>query len=224
MLASLLGLVILGASGCGYLKNVRDDAMDVFIVGIGYTPPIDPTGDENKAVGFLPPSIGIYAECTNFLHLGFMYKASADLEMDRRAAGAVIDMRTKVGFGPLHYVSQRQKVGFGNAYKTRGNQMDGWRDHMRKLRDPVFGAPAKEMVYDKRGGLPWLFRGWQDWEVISLEVAIPEPFILHSGFNVRLGIDPSQIFDFALGLICIDFYDDNAYRFFGKLQHGVAGE
>ena len=60
--------------------------------------------------------------------------------------------------------------------------------------------------------------------MFSLEVAIPEPFILHSGINARVGFDVSEVFDLALGLICIDFYDDNAFTFFwGKLQHPVPG-
>jgi hypothetical protein len=206
------------------LKNVRDDAMDCLILGVGYTPAVAPTADGNKAVGFLPPSIGAYVELTEFLHFGALFKGSADLEIDRRAAGAVVDVRTKFGLGPLHHIKVKQHVIMGNAYKTEENQMDGWREHMRGLRDPIFRRPAKELIFDKSRPLRFLHRGWQDWEVISLEVAIPEPFILHSGFNFRVGIDPSQIFDFVMGLVCIDIYDDNAYRFSGKLQHAEDGD
>jgi hypothetical protein len=218
-LLTLIASSVLAASGCGYLKNVRDDGLDCVILGVGYTPPVAPGDPDNRAVGFLPPSIGLYLEATEFLHLGGIYKASGDLEWDRRALGAVVDVRGKAGIGPLHYQMVRQSVGCGNAYKTEGNQMDGWREHMRNLRDPIFQRPAKELVFRSHYGLPFLHRGWQDWEVIGFELAIPEPFILHSGFNVRAGVDPSQVVDFVLGFLCIDYYDDNAFRLGGELQH-----
>jgi hypothetical protein len=216
---------MVGASGCGYLKNTRDDFMDCFILGVGGVVPVVPVDGETRAVGFLPPSIGAYLEVTEFFHLGALFKVSGDLEWDRRALGAVVDKRIKVGLGPLHYVSVQQwpSRSFSNAYKIEGNQMDGWREHMRNLTDPVFGRPAKELVFNKPGGLSFLQRGWQDWEVVSLEIAIPEPFILHSGFNARVGFDLSQAFDFLLGLATIDFYDDNAYTFSGKLQYPSTG-
>jgi len=224
--AILLGGLILGASGCGYLKNVRDDFMDCFMLGVGGVVPVVPAGEESRAVGFLPPSLGVYVEATEFMHLGAILKASGDLEWDRRGLAALVDTRTKVGLGPLHYVAVRQYTSpsLANAYKVEGNQMDGWRNHMRRLTDPVFRRPAKELIFNTSGGLPFLHRGWQDWEVFSVEVAVPEPFILHSGFNIRAGADPSQMFDFVLGLLCIDLYDDNAYTFWGKLQHPAPAE
>ena len=218
---ALLGSVLSAASGCGYLKNLRDDFNDCFILGAGIVTPVAPTSGGNQAVGPLPPSIGIYAEATEFLHLGALYKASADLEWDRRGMSIVADERAKIGLGPLHYVNVTQKPIIANAYKVEGNQMDGWRQHMRSLTDPVFSRPAKELIFESPLPEPFLQRGWQDWEVISLEVAIPEPFLLHSGLNVRAGVDPSQIFDFVLGIFCIDLYDDNAFTFGGDLQFPV---
>ncbi len=220
LMVALLGCVVVWATGCGYLKNTRDDFKDCFILGAGVVVPVVPGEDENIAVGLLPPSLGIYLEATEFFHLGGIYKVSGDLEWDRRACGIVVDKRTKVGIGPLHYVDVEQWPIWVNDYKSEGNKMDGWREYMRDFKDPVFGRPAKELIFEKKyGALPFLHRGWQDWEVFSLEIAIPEPFILHSGFNVRAGVDPSQMFDFVLGVFCLDLYDDNAYRFFGALQH-----
>ena len=225
----LIGCVVVGTSGCGYLKNVRDDALDCIVLGVGVVPPVAPTGDENKAVGLLPPSLGIYLEATEFLHLGALFKASADLEVDRRGMGVMLDRRLKAGIGPLHYASIWQKPLYANAYKDaeEPNQMDGWREHMRDLRDPVFNKPAKELIFEDRldEGKWWLAEGWQDWETFSVEIAIPEPFILHSGFNVRAGFDPSQVFDLVLGLFTIDLYDDDAYNpWSGELQHTMGGE
>ena len=228
-MVTLIGLAVAGGSGCGYLKNVRDDALDCFILGAGVVPPVAPMEGENKAMGFLPPSLGIYLEATEFFHLGGLFKASADLEWDRRGMGVMLDRRLKAGIGPLHYESIWQKPIWANAYKDaeEANQMDGWREHMRNLRDPVFNKPAKELIFQDRldEGKWWLAKGWQDWETFSVEIAIPEPFILHSGFNFRAGFDPSQVLDFVLGLVTIDLYDDDAYcPFTGKLQHATGGE
>ena len=218
---ALLGCVLGASSGCGYLKNLRDDFADCFILGAGVVTPVVPGSSGNKAVGLLPPSLGVYLEATEFLHLGALWKASADLEWDRRGVGVLVDQRTKVGIGPLHYVNVEQTPLVVNAYKDDDNQMDGWRKHMNDLKDPVFGRPAKVLIFDSPMPEPFLQRGWQDWEVFSIEVAIPEPFILHSGVNVRVGCDPSQMFDFVLGIFCIDLYDDNAYTFGGSLQHEI---
>lgn len=223
MLATvLIGSIMLGMSGCGYFKNLRDDTMDCFILGAGVVPPVIPTGDGGtQAVGALPPSIGVYAQATDFVHLGALYKASGDIEMDRRGLQTCVDHRTKFGLGPLHYIVHKQIPGSANAYKVEGNQMDGWREHMQQLKDPVFNSPAKKLIYRSSYEQPFLHRGWQDWETFSLEIAIPEPFILHSGLNFRVGVDPSQFFDLFLGVFAIDLYDDNAFTFGGDLQHPV---
>ena len=129
------------------------------------------------------------------------------------------DLPLPYGVG-LTYTNIEQEPIIANDYKRRGNDLDGWRKHMRRLRDPIFDRPGKQLIYDKRvrDDKWWLHRGWQDWEMLSVEVAIPEPFILHSGINVKLGFDPSQIFDLALGLFGLDLYSDNAYRFNGDLR------
>jgi hypothetical protein len=138
--------------------------------------------------------------------------------MDRRGLQTCVDQRAKAGLGPLHYIQVKQTPISANAYKIEGNQMDGWREHMRNLRDPIFNAEAKKLIRRSSYAQPFLHRGWQDWETFSIEVAIPEPFILHSGLNVRLGVDPSQFFDLFLGLFTIDLYDDNAYEVNGDLR------
>jgi len=38
-----LAALSLGASGCGYLKNVRDDALDCGTFAVGFVPPVVPT-------------------------------------------------------------------------------------------------------------------------------------------------------------------------------------
>ena len=233
--AAAAGL-LLSVTGCGYIRNVRDDIMDVGSFAIGYVPPVAPGGEKRpKAVGFLPPAIGVYAQVTDFLHFGALYKATGDLEWDRRGAGVTVDVRRKFGIGPLHDVYVKQTPVWVNAYKTPDNEMDGWRAHMRALSDPIFGVPAKTLIFEPEsvtlsdwyyGGeevswtaLPWLWQGWQDWEFVMVEVAVPEPFILHSGFYVRAGVDPSQVFDLALSIFGIDLYSDAAYKFWGDLKY-----
>jgi len=221
--AFLVAVVLIGLlnSGCGYLKNVRDDVMDIGTASVGFTPPVVPGSEDadDMAVGPLPPTIGVYAEATEFVHLGALAKASGDAEWDRRGIGLVVDDRTKLGLGPLHWGHINQTPYLVNAYKKEDNELDAWRDHMRDLEDPLFGAPGKELIFRERyNDQRFMEKGWQDWETFSLEVAVPEPFITHMGFYARLGVDPSQVFDAALSLFCIDLYGDAAYDFDGSLR------
>jgi hypothetical protein len=234
LMATVLAGVTVLCTGCGYLRNVRDDLMDVGTLAAGVVPPVVPLEEGSEAVGFLPPSFGAYVQVTDFMHFGGLYKCTGDLEWDRRGIGATIDRRSKIGFGPLHCVSIRQTPVVANAYKIANNEMDGWRAHMADLADPIFGTPAKILVYESvdreseppygpgepRARLGYLSRGWQDWEFVQAEIAVPEPFLLHSGFYMRAGFDPSQIVDLALSIFCIDLYDDAAYTFWGDLKYG----
>jgi hypothetical protein len=257
-LAVLIGLM-LSATGCGYVKNVRDDLMDVGSFAIGYVPPVVKDDDGLKAVGFLPPCLGFYVEATDFLQFGYLFKATGDIEWDRRGLQTCVDIRRKVGFGPWHSVAIKQTPIYADAYKTLDSPMAAWREHMQALRDPVFDRPAKLLLFETEGvqdkddsmenmtaldrhmrirsgdrtrgeaakddapkfeipRLPGLYRGWQDWETFSVEIAVPEPLLLHSGFYLRAGVDPSQILDLALSLICIDLYSDRAYTFWGDYR------
>lgn len=229
----VLAAMMAGSAGCGYLKNVRDDFLDIGTLAVGVVPPVAPTSSGPKAVGFIPPAFGAYVQVTDLFHLGAIYSATGDLVWDRRGYGVMVDVRRKIGIGPIHDIYIKQTPVLTNAYKRPDSDMAGWQTHMNRLRDPVFGASAKTMIFkpetwnlDSYGAqgtkwesLPWLSHGWQDWEMISVEVAVPEPFILHSGFYARVGIDPSQIFDFALGLVGVDLYGDAAYNFNGSLKY-----
>jgi len=119
-----LGLVLLfllvAPQGCGYLKNVRNDFMDCFVIGAGVITPVVKTEDGAKGVGYIPPSIGVYVEATDLLHLGALYKASADIEMDRRATGIVVDRRAKFGFGAIDVFAT---VGVGRVLSAADQQL-----------------------------------------------------------------------------------------------------
>lgn len=227
VLILMAAVVVSGAAGCGYLKNVRDDIMDIGTLSVGVVTPTMPTDAGAKAVGPLPPAIGLYGQATDFFHLGALWKFTGDLEWDRRGLAATADARTKYGFGPWHWEQINQKPLWANDYKTEDNEMDGWRAHMRSgdMRDPVFNTSAKELIYrEKYGWLPYLSKGWQDWETVSVEVAIPELLLTHTGFYFRAGVDPSQVFDAVLSVFCLDLYHDAAYNFDGSLKYGASSE
>jgi len=234
-LTALLGLVFGLGSGCGYFKNVRDDFMDIGTFAVGYVPPVICEKARAEGKGLLPPALGIYAQASDFCHLGLLGKSTGDCEWDRRGWGTTHDSRRKFGLGPFHHVWIRQSPMCVNLYKIPHNEMQGWHDHMDRLKDPIFHSPAKTMIFEPDTlhwwypwcpsptchyeRLPWLPLGWQDWECISLEIALPEPFILHSGFYLRVGFDPSQIFDFALCVVGLDLYQDAAYFRNGQLRY-----
>jgi len=217
----LAAAVVTGASGCGYLSNVGDDFLDCFSLAVGVTPPVVPGGEKDTAVGIFPPSLGVYAEASEFLHLGAVVKHSADVEWDRRGLGLLADRRLKLGIGPFHYIRLYQEPIAVNDYKERKNGLDAWREHMAGLKDPVFDSPGKRLVFDdNKKELPFMHRGWQNWLSFNAEVAVPEPFITHSGFNARVGFNLCEVFDFAVGLLGLDLYTDNAYYLDGTLRYG----
>ena len=233
--AATVTLTLTLSSGCGYFKNVRDDFMDIGTFAVGYVPPVICKDARAEGKGFLPPALGIYAQATDFCHLGLLGKSTGDCEWDRRGWGTVHDARRKFGLGPFHHVWIRQKPKCMNVYKIPYNEMDGWRDHMDRLTDPFFRSPAKTMIFEPDTvnwwwpwcltatchyeSLPWLPLGWQDWECIMLEIALPEPFFFHSGFYLRVGFDPSQVFDFTLCLVGLDLYQDAAFFCSGDLRY-----
>jgi len=224
----------------GYLRNVRDDLMDCGSIAVGVVPPLVRGKQSSRVIGIASPAAGVYAQVTDFGHLGVLYKATGDLEWDRRGAGVMIDIRKKLGLGPFNRVYITQRPIKANAYKVPGSELDPWRRHMDAMRDPLFFCAAKTMIFEPQEttyymvlrdsvtwhewirtveALPRLPFGWQDWEFLSLEVAIPEPFFTHSGFYLRVGVDPSQVFDLLLSTFGYDFYDDAAYTLKGELKH-----
>ena len=123
---------VLAAASCGYLRNVRDDFLDIGTLAVGAVPPVMPfsasDGEGAKSAGFIPPAIGVYVEATDFVHAGALYKDTVDADWDRRGLGIVADERTKLGFGPCHSVKIEQKPIYTNDYKISGNDLDAWRE------------------------------------------------------------------------------------------------
>jgi hypothetical protein len=223
VVVALLAAVVTTGSGCGYFKNVRDDFMDIGGLAIGVCTPVLEEGNDATVLGFIPPSLGVYVQATDFLHLGALYKISADITWDRRGAGIIVDERAKFGVGPYHWITIRELPVLANGYKTEDSGLGPWREEMANRKDPIFGAPAKIVKYSTKEWQPYLWQGWQDWETFSLEVAISEPFITHCGFYARVAADPSQWVDAVLSLFFLDLHGDRAYNIDGTLRFNPAG-
>jgi hypothetical protein len=76
------------------------------------------------------------------------------------------------------------------------------------------GHPAKRLAYDywsinRQQGRNLRPRGWQYWEYVGAEVALSDPFLTHFGFMLRFGFDISELSDFVLGILCIDYKEDD---------------
>lgn len=73
-------------------------------------------------------------------------------------------------------------------------------------------VPAKVTLHEDQDWtwevLP-LLRGWQYWETIGVQAGISDPFITHSGLYLHVGVDPSEVVDFLLGLFTIDLKGDD---------------
>lgn len=218
-LIGLLG-IFLSTIGCGYVKNARDDFLDIgtFAVG-GKVPSPAPEKDAESTPSILP--IGIYVQATDIFHAGVIQKRTWDLAWDRRGLSVAEDARLKYSFGPWHFVRIDQAPIMANDYKEEGNALDGWRAYMRDWKGPITAAAAKELIFRKESDyLPYFYKGWRDWDGISLELALSDPFILHSGVYARAGVHPAQAVDFVLSLFHLDFlYHDAAYHFDGTPRY-----
>lgn len=209
-MSTIAGVLFLTSTGCTYLQNRVDDLGDIFIVGIG--------GTAARETPF-PPALGLYAEATEFLHLGGMLYHGYMLEVDRRGASVTeVEEDTRWAIGPFHKWCRDESCLVGNGYKE--GEMPGWEERMERkaIESPVFEGPldarlkrvpAKRMRYVEAelGPFP---RGWQDWGFIGLDAALSEPFLLHAGIRAKLGVDISQVVDFVVGVFYLDLYGDDA--------------
>ena len=210
-----------------WLSNRVADFMDIFSFGIGGT-------FENKLAGPIPPSIGLYVEATSLLDLGYITHNGGTMEWEGRGAGIYTERRTMYGIGPYRAWKINQGSQVVNVFKDP-QAGRAWAQRMetdlrsdaipsinRWISDTdigswfditeVIGDPAKKPLHrDKtfHKGFLGAPRGWQTWEYVGGEVAVCEPFLTHMGVTARAGVDLSEVADFALGFLFIDFKQDD---------------
>jgi len=215
------------APTANWLHNRWADFMDIFSIGVGAT-------FESKIGGPIPPTIGAYVEATTLFSLGAITHNGGTIEWEGRGAGIYTESRTLYGLGPYRGWKINQGDNIVNFYK---NEVESkvWATRMetelrstalarvnRWLADTelgnwcsvteISGDPAKKPIHrDKHFRTAFLGvpRGWQTWEYIGGEIALCEPFLTHFGATVRAGVDPSELMDFLLGFLFVDFRQDD---------------
>jgi hypothetical protein len=206
LLFILAGLLML-TSGCRYLANRYYDFRDIFSVGVGITA-------ENKVTGIMPASLGAYVEVTDLLQCGAITFNGDVAELDLRGAYAGPESSTRIGFlwWQMLRINQAYEDGCFNAFK---NQEFPWCYRMESIdmRNHA-GKPAKRLHYEHwamndHEGTLLLHRGWQYWEYIGAQLGICDPFVTHFGVMARVGFDLSEVSDFLLGWVGIDFKHDD---------------
>ncbi len=209
--------LMLTVSGCQYSRSRWDDFADIGQLGIGVTA-------ENPRFGYLPSALGVYAQVTDFIPIGYLTYEGYSAEWDGRGAFAGKESRDRSAvllFDQYVKIDQNYEKGSENYFKKTGSL---WEDRMASDAMDWLDFPAKDLSMSGEefwGGGPAFPRGWQYWETIGAEVAVCEPFLLHHGFTVRAYVDPSEIFDFVLGLATLDFKkDDLTVEEFNQINSG----
>lgn len=201
-------LLIVGFStGCNrYGINRYYDFRDMLALGVGIA-------TENPGTGFAPPSLGVYLEVTDFVHLGAITHNGLTAESDLRGSFAGPERRTRFGFAwwQMLRIQQDYAKGTHNVFK---DPEFPWVDRMGQYGMRYRGHPAKRLNYEYfshgfQQGMVLLPRGWHYWEYIGAEVAISEPFLTHFGVMVKFGFDVSELSDFILGIFNVDFKKDD---------------
>jgi len=150
--------------------------------------------------------VGAFVQCTDYMRLGRLWFAGHLAEWDGRGFYAGPERRTRTGLfvWEMLHIEQFYDVGWENYFKKNTTL---WASRMNSESMRWRATPAKELNYTHWAdthhlGIPPLHRGWQHWANIAAEV---DALI----FYARVGFDPSEAVDFALGLIGIDYKHDD---------------
>jgi peptidoglycan-associated lipoprotein len=202
-----LATIVMTTTGCRYFSNRYYDLRDTFGVGAGFT-------HENPVTGPIPPSLGLFVNVTEWFNLGWLSYNGYSAEMDQRGTFVGPEYRFRGGLFWWQVLKLNQDYDYAvyrNVFKDRDFL---WTQRMRSLDMRYKGHPAKRLNYEhwahfKQQGTGLYARGYQYWAHSGVEVAISEPFITHFGFTARLGVDISEVSDFVLGWLAIDFKGDD---------------
>ncbi len=199
-------LLLAGCQSSGrYFSNRLYDFEDMFHVGVGATA-------ANDYSGIIPPTLGVYAQVTEFGKLGAITHNGVTAEIDHRGIGAYPESRTRIGLAwwEAAHISQLYDRGATCYFKTPGTM---WQSRMNS-RPKWCAAPPKEYVYDHwdsdlQYGTLLMHDGWQHILDTDFEIGICEPFVSKLGATVRFGFDVSEIGDFVTGWFGLDMYGDD---------------
>ena len=210
-LATPLLAVIAAAllSGCLYGRQRADDLLDVLDLGAGIT--------AESEHSWIPPTLGVLAEAGPFA-LGAITHNGLVAEIDGRGLYAGPDHRARLAAIWFQGWSRTQDYDNGaTGYYKDEDASSAWHERMRDMSytkflfHPGTEVSAKNLLHDDAWtweALP-LRRGWQYWETIAVEAGLSDPFLTHMGFYLRIGVDPSEILDFLLGIVTVDLKRDD---------------
>jgi hypothetical protein len=192
-----------------WFQNRLFDFCDIFNFGVGAT-------HENPTTGPLTPSFGAYIQVTDFVQLGYLKFGGVAAEWEGRGFGAYTEIRDIWGYTFDKSWSVQQGENAVNFYKDaeasknwclRMNNPERYKDESGHI--VVHSVSGKRLS-------PWKQhpRGWHNYAYTGVELALPlgipyTPLDTHLGFTVRTGIDTSQIADFILGFVGLDFWHDD---------------
>lgn len=192
-----------------WFRNRIADFCDIFHLGVGVT-------HENPITGPLTPSFGAHLQVTDYGHLGYVLFGGAVAEWEGRGFGAYSEIRKISGFGPWKNWDVRQSPGAVNFYKDPERSRH-WMARMYN-EEGFTGESAHLVVHSGDGdrGHTWEDhpRGWHNYAYTGFDLALPigipyTPIDSHLGIALRFGVDTSQVFDFILGIVGIDFWHDD---------------
>ncbi len=197
---------------CPYLTNRFYDFRDTFVAGVGITAETKYTGPARI------PALGLFGEAFT-LGIGAIGFGGVTAELDGRGTFVGVEKRIRTGFPligqtlDLEEMYGPEECFYRNLFKGKDPDFP-WLKRMET--DEAWGSyPAKKLYYEgqnKKESRQIIYRGWQHWGNVQIEAALSEPFILHHGAMLKLGIDLSEAADCLLGWFGYDFRRDDMTR------------
>lgn len=196
-----------------WFMNRVVDFCDIFSFGIGFA-------HANPQTGPLTPTLGLHLQVTDYAHLGWLRYGGCSAEMEGRGFGTCMETRKIMGIGPFFKWDVDQE-GLLMSYYKDGEASSRWAQRM-DFEEANDGCSAHTVVHSGDGRFGYGEeavhpRGWHNFAYTGVEVALPlgipyTPVDTHLGFTLRVGFDTSQLTDFVLGFVGLDFWHDDLRR------------